>query len=97
MTMKRNRRKFSSKFKTKVVLASLKERETIQQLATRFEIHPNQISQWKRQFLDGADTVFDSSSKSSSKESEKVEDKLYKKIGYLQVQVDFLKKNLGES
>jgi transposase len=97
MTMKRNRRKFSSKFKTKVVLASLTERETIQQLATRFEIHPNQISQWKRQFLDGADTVFDGSSKTSSKESEKVEDKLYKKIGYLQVQVDFLKKNLGES
>ena len=95
--MKRNRRKFSSKFKTKVVLASLTERETIQQLATRFEIHPNQISQWKRQFLDRADTVFDGSSKTSSKESEKVEDKLYKKIGYLQVQVDFLKKNLGES
>jgi transposase-like protein len=66
MTMKRNRRKFSSKFKTKVVLASLTKRETIQQLATRFEIHPNQISQWKRQYLDGADTVFDGSSKTST-------------------------------
>ena len=95
--MKRNRRKFSSKFKTKVVLASLTERETIQQLATRFEIHPHQISQWKRQFLYGADTVFDGYSKPSSKESEKVEDKLYKKIGYLQVQVDLLKKKIGES
>ena len=72
----KKQKKIHFKIQNKVVLASLTERETIQQLATRFEIHPKQISQWKRQFLDGADTVFDGSSKPSSKESEKVEDKL---------------------
>ena len=46
--MKKSRRKFSSKFKTKVVLEALKERETIQQLASRYELHPNQISIWKQ-------------------------------------------------
>lgn len=55
--MKRERRKFSASFKTKVVLEALKERETIQQLAAKFELHPNQISQWKSDFLANADQV----------------------------------------
>jgi transposase-like protein len=59
--MKRSRRKFTSALKTRVVLEALKERETIQQIASRFEVHPNQISQWKRQFIEGADTVFEDS------------------------------------
>jgi transposase len=95
--MKRTRRKFTSAFKTRVVLEALKERETIHQIASRFEVHPNQISQWKRQFIEGADTVFEGSPTKALKQSEQVEERLYKKIGYLQVQVDFLKKNLGES
>ena len=52
------RRKFTSKFKTKVVLESLKEQQTTHELAQRFEITPQQISTWKREFLKDADTVF---------------------------------------
>jgi transposase len=52
------RRKFTSKFKTKVVLEALKERQTTQQLAQKFEISPQQINLWKREFLSQADTVF---------------------------------------
>ena len=44
------RRKFTSKFKTKVVLESLKERQTVAELAQKYEIHPTQISAWKREF-----------------------------------------------
>lgn len=75
--MKRSRRKFSSKFKTKVVLEVLKERETVQQIAARHEIHPNQISMCKRQFLDGAEGVFNGDVKAPEKRSEEEQAKLY--------------------
>ena len=49
--MKKERRKFSAQFKTKVALEAIKEKETIQQLASKFEVHSNQITLWKREFL----------------------------------------------
>ncbi len=52
------RRKFTSKFKTKVVLEALKERETAKELAQRFEISPQQVNLWKREFLSQAESVF---------------------------------------
>lgn len=95
--MKKSRRKFSSKFKTKVVLEALKEREKIQQLASRYELHPNQISIWKQQFLEGSERVFEEKLQSKAKESEQIQEKLYKKIGQLQVENDFLKKVLARA
>jgi transposase-like protein len=58
--MKNSRRKFSSQFKARVAIEALKERETLAELSKRYEIHPNQISQWKREFLDNADKAFES-------------------------------------
>lgn len=51
--MRKERRRFSAAFKTKVALEAIKEKETVQQLASKFEVHPNQITQWKREFLEG--------------------------------------------
>jgi transposase len=48
--MKKERRKFSAQFKTKVALEAIKKKETIQQLASKFEVHSNQITLWKREF-----------------------------------------------
>ena len=95
--MKKSRRKFSSKFKTKVVLEALQERLTIQEIASKHEIHPNQISMWKRHFLDNAESAFESGPNTEAERLEQENDRLYKKIGKLQVSVDFLKKSLGES
>lgn len=50
--MKKSRRKFTDAFKAKVAIEALRERETLSELAQRFEIHPNQISIWKRAFLE---------------------------------------------
>ena len=49
-----SRRKFTSEFKKKVVLEALKERNTIQELAAKYEVHPQQITDWKRQFMDNS-------------------------------------------
>ena len=87
------RRKFTSEFKSKVAIEALKERYSLSELSHRFELHPNQISQWKLEFLEKSKDVFD-------KKTPKVQEKqvdidgLYAKIGKLEVERDYLKKNL---
>jgi transposase len=93
---KRNKRKFSADFKAKVVIEALKERSTIEDLAKKYELHPNQISQWKKEFLEKAATVFGSGGKNESsinQQEEKME-KLYQEIGKQKIEIDWLKKKL---
>jgi transposase len=94
--MKRKRRHFGAKFKTKVVLEALKERETIQQIVSKYELHPNQITTLKKQFLDNADQAFgDDKSVAELKKAETERDELYKQIGQMKVENDWLKKKLS--
>jgi len=92
--MRRTRRKFGAEFKTKVALEALKERLTLAEMAKKYELHPNQISLWKQEFIEKSSLVF--ATKKSRKESEDAVDteKLYSKIGQLEMENDFLKKNL---
>ena len=90
----KKRKNYSAGFKTKVVLEALQERETIQEIGKKYEIHPNQISTWKTQFLSNANSVFEKGITKSDDEKEK--DELFKKVGQLQVENDFLKKVLGK-
>jgi transposase len=90
----KKRKSHSAGFKTKVVLEALQERESIQELGKKYDIHPNQISTWKSQFLSGANSVFEKGVVKSDDEKEKAE--LFKKVGQLQMEVDFLKKVLGK-
>jgi transposase len=92
--MKKTRRKFTTSFKTKVVLEALKERSTIQQLADKFNLHPNQISAWKKEFIENADRAFEDGNNVNAAESEKEKDELYKQIGQLQVEINWLKKKV---
>jgi transposase-like protein len=96
MTPKTTRRKFSADFKAKVVIEALKERSTIEELSRKFELHPNQISTWKKEFLNNASAAFASESDNSEdkKAQEEAVDKLYSQIGKLKVENDFLKKKL---
>lgn len=89
-----SRRKFTSKFKTKVVLEALKERDTIAKIAQKYEIHPQQITNWKREFLGKAEDLFEGKSKSKKTEAEEREEQLLKTIGHQKVEIDFLKKAL---
>lgn len=93
--MKSKRRKFSTAFKTKVALEAIKERRSVSELAESFELHPNQISKWKKQLLDNADQAFEETEKSRiQEEAQQQRDQLYQQIGRLQVENDWLKKKL---
>ncbi len=94
--MRRTRRKFTSEFKAKVAIEALKERYTLPQLAERFELHPNQISRWKQEFLEHSGSIFDKNSKKSGDSPQVDTDKLYTKIGRLEMERDFLKKSLDK-
>jgi transposase len=93
---KKSRRKFSADFKAKVVLESVKERSSVEELARKYEIHPTQINTWKREFLEKASTVFAGSEsvKEDQQSREQTLEKLYAQIGQLKVENDFLKKKL---
>jgi len=87
------RRKFSKEFKAKVVLEALKERETIEKLAKKFELNPTQISTWKAQALKNFDDLF--AADNTNEQDKGVETQiLYAQIGQLKVENDFLKKKL---
>lgn len=91
--MTNKRRKFSSEYKAKVVLEALKERETLESLAKKYELQPTQISLWKQQAMSNFSKVFNEKAAQSSKEDVDIQT-LYAQIGELKVANDFLKKKL---
>jgi transposase len=93
---KKNRRKFNAEFKAKVVLEALKERSTVEELGKKYEIHPNQIHSWKKEFLNNASIVFSTGEKRMEDKMlhEEEREKLYAQIGQQKVEIDWLKKKL---
>lgn len=93
---KKSTRKFSAEFKAKVVLEALKEHSTIEELSKKYEIHPNQIHTWKKEFVNKAASVFSSGEKQmkDKKRQEDEREKLYAQIGQQKVEIDWLKKKL---
>jgi transposase-like protein len=88
--MKTSRRKFSGAFKAQVAIEALKERDSLAELSKKFEVHPNMISKWKQEFLERAAEIFET--KSPDKQAQVDIDRLYSKIGQLEMERDFLKK-----
>lgn len=89
---KRPRRNHGSTFKAKVALEAIKEQQTLVELAERFQVHPNQIAQWKKQLLERAEEVF---SKDKPPEAGSTVKELHAKIGQLTMENDFLSVALG--
>lgn len=91
--MSRTRRTFSAAFKSKVIVEALKEKETLEVLAKRFELLPSQISAWKAEAIKNMSSVF-TNAKPEKKENDIPVEKLYEEIGQLKMENDFLKKKL---
>ncbi len=87
------RKSYTAEFKSKVALEAIKEESTIAEIASKFEIHPNQVLNWKKQFIENAAKLFVDKRTKKGKNSEEVkEEELYKTIGKLQVENEFLRK-----
>lgn len=89
---KRPRRNHAAGFKAKVALEAVKGEQTLIQLAERFQVHPNQITEWKKQLLEGAEGLFSKERKSDAVPDVK---ELHAKIGQLAMENDFLSSALG--
>ncbi len=92
---RRPRRNHSPAFKAKVALAALKDARTMSELAQQFDVHPNQIRQWRDQLLDGVAGVFDESAVSKPPEVDLTS--LHAKIGQLALENDFLEGALAKA
>jgi transposase len=92
---KTSRRKFSAEFKSKVCIEAIKEQQTIEALAKKYEVHPTQINTWKKEFVQYSSLVFEKEDNgNSADEKEQLIQALYAQIGEQKVAIDFLKKKL---
>ena len=91
--MKRKRRNHSASFKSKVALTAIRGDKTLAELSEQFDVHQNQIQDWRRKLLDHADQVFGRGGSSASESEHKVKD-LHAKIGQLTMERDFLEQGL---
>lgn len=87
------RRRFTDQFKAKVALEALRGDKTIQEIAAKHQVHPNQVSQWKRQAMDGMADVFARGGRSDAPSDAEIKD-LHARIGRLTIENDFLSQGL---
>ncbi len=89
------RRRFTAEFKARVALEALKGEKTLNELASQFEVHPNQIAEWKRRLLEAVPGLFADRRGHPAPDAEALKARLYQEIGQLKVELDWLKKKLG--
>jgi transposase-like protein len=95
--MATQRKQYSAQFKARVALEALREQHTLAELASRFEVHPTLIGQWKKQLREELPRVFADRRQHEQREraDEELQAQLYQQIGQLKVELDWLKKKVG--
>ncbi len=88
------RERYSAAFNARVALEAAKQTRTLAELSRAFQVHPVQISQWKKQLLDGAESLFGEGRRREGDQSEVLQAELYRQIGRLNMEVDWLRKKL---
>jgi transposase-like protein len=94
--MSKKRKQHSAGWKAKVALAAMKGDRTTSELAAKFQVHPTQVSQWKRELVEGAEQVFGRDRDRESREQEALVADLYEQIGRLQMELEWMKKKAAQ-
>ncbi len=89
------RKKFSPAFKAKVAMEAMKGQKTVAELARQYEVHPNQIGQWKKKMLEEMPGIFKGKRDREKQDQKELVEELYRQIGQLKVELDWLKKKSG--
>jgi len=89
------RKRYDSQFKAQVALEAIKNQRTISEIASDYGVHPNQVSKWKREALERLSDIFSNKQKKQQRDNQVLQDELYKQIGQLKVELDWLKKKAG--
>ena len=89
------RKRYDSRFKAQVVLEALKNNRTIAELASEHGVHANQITKWKRVVLDELPGIFSTKRERDQRDNEALQAELYRQIGQMKVELDWLKKKVG--
>ena len=95
--MKRKRRNFSAEMKARIALEAIKNQRTIQEIASHYGVHPNQVTRWKRQAIEGLAQAFRDGQARAVESDVALQAELYQQIGRLQMELDWLKKKSGLS
>ena len=88
----RRRKRYDNRFKAEVAIEAIKNQQTVAQIASEYGVHPNQVSQWKKQVLDQLPELFTNQRSKSTTDSDQLVDELYRQIGQLKVELDWLQK-----
>ena len=88
----RRRKRYDNRFKAEVAIEAIKNQRTVAQIASEYGVHPNQVSQWKKQVLDQLPDLFTNQRSKSTTDSDPLVDELYRQIGQLKVELDWLQK-----
>lgn len=86
------RKRYTGEFKARVALEAVKEERSLSELASKYEVHPNQIGQWRKALLAGLPEVFSEKRRRKEQDGEAEKAKLYEEIGRLKMELDWLKK-----
>ena len=93
MTKQRNH--YSADFKAKVAIAAIKGQQTVNEIASVYGMHPNQVMQWKKHLLEAVPDIFSARRARATQDEEALKSQLYQQIGQLKVELDWLKKKAG--
>ncbi len=95
--MPKQRKSYSAEFKARVAIAAIKGQETINEIASRYDVHPNLVSLWKKQAQEELPGVFADRRARDARDEEELRNRLYQQIGQLKVELDWMKKKVGHS
>lgn len=92
---KKQRKSFTTEFKVKIALEAIKGQRTVNEIASQYSVHPNQVTQWKRRAIESLPEVFSTKRERDAEDEEALKAQLYQQIGQLKVELDWMKKKVG--